>query len=335
METQGKDTPMSNVAIDQGDQETEQREHSLAVIQPEPAPALAGPRLSLPTMQELDTLKAYGQLVVDSGMAPAHVKTWEAAVVIMRYGHQLGVDEFTALQNMYVIQGKPAMQASLMHAMILRAHGPNAIQLSQFDAKACVLECRPRGARKPTIVSYSIEEAAAAGLAGKDMWKKYPADLLFARAVSRAGRLVFRDVTMGMYVPEELDGNVIEVDGEVVDLDQEQRHVHIRELRKEHEAEKDAAAAHDDEPVQQISDDEFGRQVRDAMVNRDADQFRELIDKAGEEIGRWTALVQASESAQALEWIKRQIERKGIQDEQLERAVIVREEQITGVAGGT
>ena len=207
-------------------QEAGETEQSLVVIHPTVAPTIAGPRLGLPTLQELETLKAYGQLVVDSGMAPSHVKTWEAAVVIMRYGHQLGVDEFTALQNMYVIAGKPAMQASLMHSMILRAHGPNAIHILKFDSTASVLECRPRGARKPTVVSY-------------------PADLLFARAVSRAGRLVFRDVTMGMYVPEELDGNVIEVDGEVIDLDQQQRHVHVRELRQEHEAEQTQAVIHD------------------------------------------------------------------------------------------
>ena len=41
------------------------------------------------------------------------------------------------------------------------------------------------------------------GLLGKDVWKKYPADMLVARATSRLARLVFPDTTIG-YTPEEL-----------------------------------------------------------------------------------------------------------------------------------
>jgi hypothetical protein len=86
-----------------------------------------------------------------------------------------------------------------------------------------------------------------------------------------------------------------------------------------------------DAPKQRpVTDKTFGTQVREAMVNRDADAFRKLIDDADEHVGRWVALVQAAESPQALEWIKRQIERKGVGNDLLTHELTKREAQIVG-----
>lgn len=196
--------------------------NGLATIEPTnitPLPSAAaqrGPRLGLPTRDELAILREYGEIVVKSGMAPAHIKTAEAAIVIMRYGAQLGVDEFTALQNMYVIGNKPAAMARLLQSLILRDHGGEAIQIVESTAERCVLSCKRRDVGYTTDVSYTIEEAKQANLAGKDLWKQYPKDMLFARCVSRAGRQVFMDSTLGMYVPEEIGGEVVEVGGEII-----------------------------------------------------------------------------------------------------------------------
>jgi hypothetical protein len=192
-------------------QVVERTDRPMAVAQP-------GPRLGLPTPSELEALKAYGQLAIASGMAPKHIDKWETAVVIMRYAHQLGVDEFTGLQNMWVIGGKPSMMASLQHALILRDHGDDAIHVRVSNADTCELVCKRRTASQPSLVKYTMAEAVAANLPTTNgTWKKYPADMLFARAISRAGRQIFRDTTMGLYVPEEIGGTVIEAHGEIIE----------------------------------------------------------------------------------------------------------------------
>lgn len=197
-------------------------ETQLQVVQPTPIQAAPrGPRLGLPTQAELSALMAYGEVMIKSGMAPAHIKTAEAALVVMRYGHQLGIDEFTALQNMYVIGGKPAAFAGLLHSLILRDHGGGAIAVREFTAERVTIECRRRDTGQTATVSYTFKEAEQAGITKTNpQWAKYPADMLFARCISRAGRQLFRDSTMGMYVPEELGGNAIEVNGEVVEYRQ-------------------------------------------------------------------------------------------------------------------
>lgn len=71
-----------------------------------------------------------------------------------------------------------------------------------------------------------------------------------------------------------------------------------------------------------LSDKQFQEQVTAAMQNHDADTFRKLVDEgAGEHIGRWVALLQAAESPQALDWIRRQLERKGIKHQVLDNEI--------------
>jgi hypothetical protein len=76
------------------------------------------------------------------------------------------------------------------------------------------------------------------------------------------------------------------------------------------------------------NDKQFGNEVRQAMASRDATAFRKLVDDANDHVGRWVALVQAAESPQALDWIKRQIERKGVESDILAHEIRKREEQI-------
>lgn len=276
---------------------------------------LNGPRLGLPTLQELETLLRYGQIIVASGLAPKHISTPEAALVTIRQAHQLGVDEFTGLQNSFVIDGKVTISASLMHSLILRDHGPDSIHVIESTATRCELRCTRRGARFSTTVEYAIEEAKAAGLATKPVWQKYPKDLLFARAISRAGRQVFRDSTMGLYTPEELDGSVIDVEGEVIDITEQQRSAHIRELRNQHEAEKDTAAAADGSKATRaqleqianlghnlgLSQDEIRTRAGKAGKNMTANEAASLIGELAAEIKANAAMADPRDGDAAIE----------------------------------
>jgi hypothetical protein len=61
-----------------------------------------------------------------------------------------------------------------------------------------------------------MDDAGLAGLAGKDNWKKYPKNMLFARAISNGQKWFVPDAFNGatVYTPDELgasedaDGNV-------------------------------------------------------------------------------------------------------------------------------
>ena len=63
-----------------------------------------------------------------------------------------------------------------------------------------------------------MKDASAAGLTNKDNWKKYPRNMLFARAISNGQKWYAPDVYNGVtvYTPDEMgasvdeEGNIIE-----------------------------------------------------------------------------------------------------------------------------
>jgi hypothetical protein len=66
--------------------------------------------------------------------------------------------------------------------------------------------------------TFTLDDAEAAGLAGKKNWKQYQESMLTWRAVSKLCRNLFSDVVLGAgYVPEELGADV-GPEGDVITL---------------------------------------------------------------------------------------------------------------------
>lgn len=301
-----------------------QHESGLQVVQPTPLPAAQrGPRLGLPTSAEMDALREYGEVMVRSGFCPSHIKSAEAAIVVMRYGHQLGIDEFTALQNMYVLNGRASMFANLLHSIMLRDHTGEAIKVVEFTPERCEIACKRKDRPDVARISYTIEEARAAGLADKAIWKQYPADMLFNRCISRASRQVFRDSTMGMYTPEEIGANVIEVDGEVVDFGsdpdlRQTKPANPNRLANIHRIGGERGLDHD--ALHRISVRKFGMGLGDAKLTQTMLSYLETaIEGASDAELRdwsfdWFWAIQNAETfgATALDEVARQIKDAGI-----------------------
>lgn len=178
--------------------------------------AILPPSNLLPTQNEWGFMLDMAGALVASGLLPSHVKTREAAVAIMLKGKELGVPPMYAFSNIAVINGKPTAQAELMLALIYRDHGDDAIHITVSTATICTVSAKRRGWPGRRSMSFTIEEAEAAGLFRNPVWKTYPAAMLRARCLSLVARAVFPDSIGGMYTPEEIGGQVrVTQDGEV------------------------------------------------------------------------------------------------------------------------
>lgn len=148
------------------------------------------------------------------------VKTQAQAMVKVMAGAELGLPPFASMSGIHIIQGKPVLGANLIATMVKNS-GRYDYRVLQRDAKACVIEWRENG-RGVGNSSFTIDEAQVAGLAGKDNWKKFPSDMLFARALTRGARTYAPGIFGGapVYTPDEMgvdtdeDGHIIE--GEIV-----------------------------------------------------------------------------------------------------------------------
>lgn len=134
-----------------------------------------------------------------------------ATAAAILYGREVGLPPMTALTQTHVIDGKPAMSAEAMRAMVLAAG--HHIFVAETTGARCVMRGRRTSSDDWTEIVWTIDMARSAGVANKQVWKSYPRQMLQARATTELVRLVFPDVIHGFRSLEEfneLDGVVVE-----------------------------------------------------------------------------------------------------------------------------
>jgi hypothetical protein len=100
-----------------------------------------------------------------------------------------------------LIQGKPAKKAEAMLRDFMNSGGK--VTWNRLDDEcADATFSHPQGGT--VTINWTMARAAKAQLGGKDMWKKYPRQMLRSRVVSEGVRTVCPNATSGLYVPEEV-----------------------------------------------------------------------------------------------------------------------------------
>lgn len=128
----------------------------------------------------------------------------EAVLACILAGHEAGVSPMQALAKIHIIEGRPAMSAELMRALVLQ-HG-HSLDYEELTTTSVTAVGQRSGSSRTTKITWTIDDAKKAGLAEKAVWRKYPMDMLIARTTGRLCRLVFPDVLAGIsYTPEELE----------------------------------------------------------------------------------------------------------------------------------
>lgn len=144
-------------------------------------------------------------ILLSSGLLPNEIKTPQAAFAILQYGAEIGLKPMTALRQIFVVKGKPAPSAQLMHGMALKHQDCEYFRVSDEDERAVVKVRRkswPPG--EFDTFTYSRADAETAGLWGSGTWRNHPKAMLRNRAIAAAARAVFPDVLANMYEPDEV-----------------------------------------------------------------------------------------------------------------------------------
>ena len=133
------------------------------------------------------------------------VATAAAAIV---YGSTLGFeDPITSLQNVYVINGRPALSADAMVAITLAAgHQMWVEDLSDSRAVVCG---RRKGSPAIERVEVTIDAAKRAGWTRNAKYASDPQSMLYARAAARVCRRIAQDALKGIgpSIEEAADGD--------------------------------------------------------------------------------------------------------------------------------
>ena len=194
---------------------------ALAVQQPAaPAIAVAPPSFAQP--RSLAEVKQVAELMLASGFFK-DVKSMAQACVKIMAGLALGYDVTTSMNAFHIIEGKIAPTAGEIAARIKRSGKYNfklAKAMTNDEVSLMFMERDGDKWMELGESSFTKADAVIAGVASKDVWKKYPRNMLWARALSNGARWFTADVFGGpVYTAEELGANVDVIDGEIVVLE--------------------------------------------------------------------------------------------------------------------
>lgn len=175
-----------------------------------PAPYVPAPSHGLPSAQEIAVYEVWAKYAVDSQMYRSMGK--EAGVMmILLAAREYGIPPAMALNGgLKLINGNVEMSARIMESLIRRAG--HKIKIGVLDPEKCTVYGYRKDNGDTQWASFTIEEAKQAGLVKEGGgWKKFPMDMLYARALSRLARRLFADVIGVGYVQGEISGETPEM----------------------------------------------------------------------------------------------------------------------------
>ena len=168
-------------------------------------------------IQSMDDVERAAKAMSASGFFPDSKSAAQAVVKVLA-GRELGFGAFASMTGVAVIQGKPVIGANLLAAAVKQT-GKYNYRVTEHTAEVCRIKFL-EGNQEVGVSSFTMDDAKAAGLATKDNWKKYPRNMLFARAIANGQKWYAPDVFNGVtvYTPDEMgasvddEGNIIEAE---------------------------------------------------------------------------------------------------------------------------
>ena len=157
------------------------------------------------TFNSVSDMERFAVAAVKSGIYK-DVKDAASAMVRIQVGRELGLGAAASLKAIQLIQGTPTFSANFIAALIKKSR-------PRYNYRVKVLtptECSVDFLEDKEVVgnhSFTWQDAIKAELHTKDVWKKYPKSMLFARCITAGGRVYCPDLTaFPYYTHEELGG---------------------------------------------------------------------------------------------------------------------------------
>ena len=135
------------------------------------------------------------------------VKTAAQAVVKILAGKELGLSPIESMNSLYIVNDKIAVLATMIAARIKRSakYDYRVIKLDETECSISFVSMNGVDEFKELGIStYTIKDAAKAGIVNKDNWRNYPRNMLFARALSNGARWYCPDSLASFHSVEEL-----------------------------------------------------------------------------------------------------------------------------------
>lgn len=206
----------------------------------------------------LDQLMQVSKVMATAGVLPQALRGKPADVfVTIMYGQELAMTPMQAIQGIYVVNGRPSLAGQTWLALVRRAghrmyvpcrecgtapdlHTPDSGHryVPDHDETRCTVTIVRKDSGEQHTETFTWDQAVAAKLTGKDVWKSWPKRMLLWRAVSSCATVICPEVALGF-----------ELQGAEPDAEPEPVRPTLAQVAAEREDRAQAAAAPEPAPV--------------------------------------------------------------------------------------
>jgi len=156
------------------------------------------------------------QRIGGTDFVPKALRNNPAAITAaLLYGAEVGLGPMQSLAKIHVLDGRPSMAAEAQRALILGAG--HELVVEESTNTRCTIAGRRRDSDALSRVTWTLDDAKRAKIAGRPAWQAYPRAMLLARASAELARAIFADVIGGIAATEEVDDVDAELELEPVE----------------------------------------------------------------------------------------------------------------------
>lgn len=174
--------------------------HSTAIVAPSKREGLDRLRYEPETRVEAFKL---AQAIAGTPFCPKGLNDPASVTLVLMLGAELGFTTMQSLRHLYVVNGRPAISTAAKTSLVQQSPECEYLRPIELTSERAVFETKRRGHKDPVKLEWTINDAKAAGLAGKDVWKAYPRKMLAWRCQSDLCDLVYPDLVSGLTTVEE------------------------------------------------------------------------------------------------------------------------------------
>ncbi len=151
------------------------------------------------------------KVFLNSGSMPNSMDTIAKLMVVLQAGKESGLQPLEAINSYYFVNGKVTIYGEMKIALVRRAgHSISWGECDEFKAEVTITR---KDSGESMTGKFTIEKAKARGLAGKDVWQKYPENMLKFKAFDQVARFLVPDALHGsMSESEVIEREVIEAE---------------------------------------------------------------------------------------------------------------------------
>jgi hypothetical protein len=158
-----------------------------------------------PAFAKYELAKKVAHTLACSTLVPdAYLGKPNDCFVAINMGAELGMDPFTAIQSIAVIEGKPCLYGDGLIGVVRAS--PKCMWIKETlsdDGKTATCETQRKDDPQSISATYAWDDAVQAGINTKFNWKKHPKRMLQMRARAYCLRDAYPDLLKGLGVVEE------------------------------------------------------------------------------------------------------------------------------------